>query len=70
VDRDGEQERRVNVKVNIHRREQWDLTDNNVTVKPWIACHVQRGHVTRRLFVIWRNGFRGFGVWVRWGVYE
>lgn len=56
------------MKIKIHRREQIDLNDAG-SVKPLIACHVTRAYVTRRLFVVWRNGFRGFGVWIRWGKY-
>ena len=56
------------MKVNIHRREQWDLNDTG-SVRPLVACHVQRGNVTKRLFVVWAHGFRGFGVWLRWGAY-
>ena len=65
------------MKLNIHRRAQWDLwqpahrggDSEREDVKPWIACHVKRGNVTKRIFVLWRNGFRGFGADVRWCCY-
>jgi hypothetical protein len=55
--------------VKIHRRDQCDLSETRCAVKPLIACHVQRGYVIHRLFVLWRNGFRGFGLDVRWCMY-
>jgi len=65
------------MKVTMHRRKQWDLwrptrlgQPEGQDVTPFLACHVQRGNVTRRLFVLWRNGFRGFGWDVRWCTYS
>jgi hypothetical protein len=55
------------MRIKLHRREQWDLPEREACpLKPLLACHLKRGNVTRRVFVLWRNGFRGFGVHVEW----
>lgn len=58
------------MNVDIHRRLQWDLAGHwNLSVKPFICIHVQRGNYTSRVFVLWKNGIRAFGIDIRWCTY-
>jgi hypothetical protein len=56
------------MRINLHRRDQWDIGNwrEACPCKPILACHVKRGDVTRRVFVLWRHGFRGFGIHFEW----
>ena len=58
------------MKIQFHRRKQWDIGQGRENdIVPIVACHVYSGNTSRRIFVLWRNGFRGFGIEIRWTTY-
>lgn len=56
------------MKFDLHRREQWDLSLNG-QVKPILVLHVKKENGSKRIFVLWKNGFRGFGIHITWTTY-
>jgi hypothetical protein len=48
----------------IHRNEQWDLGQS--FVKPILCLHHKMQDKSKRILVFWKNGFRGFGLDIRW----